>query len=312
MESIKRKIISLTPNRIIYLIHTLRLYPHYLKAKSKNKNAAIPSVDFYSDEKTVDLITEKRMSLSRFGDGEFSWIIGKEIGGYQKYSAELQLALTEVLTNQNPKLLIGIPKRAFDSSCCDMYSKLGWGISHFELLPQIGKYLDENRLYADSCISRPYIDCKKNADFDAKFNNLKKIWNKQNVIIVEGEKTKFGVGNDLLDNANSVRRIICPATNAFEKLKEIESSIANNADKNDLILAALGPAATVLAYDMCKAGYWILDIGHVDIEYMWYQNHALLREPIEGKYVNESGVKDDSDIYDSDRKYVISIIDRVQ
>lgn len=311
MESIKNRIKRLMPDRLVYLVHTVKLYPRYLKAKSKNKNADIPIVGFYSDEKTVDLITEKRMSLSRFGDGEFLWILGKEIGGYQKYSTELQLALTEVLTNQNPELLIGIPKRAFDSSCCDLFSKLGWDVSHFELLPQIGKYLDENKLYADSCISRPYIDCKKNADFDAKFNNLKKIWNKQNVIIVEGEKTKLGVGNDLLDNANSVRRIICPATNAFEKLKEIESSIANNADKNDLILAALGPAATVLAYDMCKAGYWILDIGHVDIEYMWYQNHALLREPIEGKYVNESGVTDNSDKYDSDRKYTISIIDRV-
>ena len=53
-----------------------------------------------------------------------------------------------------------------------------------------------------------------------------------------------------------------------------------------MILIALGPTATVLAYDLAKQGYWALDIGHLDLEYEWY----LIGEgysQIPGKYNNE-------------------------
>ena len=78
-----------------------------------------------------------------------------------------------------------------------------------------------------------------------------------------------------------------------------------------LILGALGPTASILASQLCDEGYQFVDIGHVDVEYMWYLRHAILRETIEGKYVNESGVKTCSDVYDNDSTYINSIIDRV-
>ena len=40
--------------------------------------------------------------------------------------------------------------------------------------------------------------------------------------------------------------------------------------KNKLILSILGPTATVLAYDLAKEGYRILDIGQLDVEYGWF------------------------------------------
>jgi len=54
-----------------------------------------------------------------------------------------------------------------------------------------------------------------------------------------------------------------------------------------LILIALGPTATVLAYDLALIGYWAIDIGHVDLEYEWMKNGALQQEKVKGKYVNE-------------------------
>lgn len=36
---------------------------------------------------------------------------------------------------------------------------------------------------------------------------------------------KISIGNDLFDNALSIKRIICPAENAFESLEKIEESI---------------------------------------------------------------------------------------
>ena len=119
------------------------------------------------------------------------------------------------------------------------------------------------------------------------------------------------MGNDLFDNATSIKRIICPAENAYSKLEAIKSSIRLNVEKDTLILGALGPTASILASQLCDEGYQFVDIGHVDVEYMWYLRHAILRETIEGKYVNESGVRTCSNLYDKDMGYQSSIIDKV-
>ena len=52
---------------------------------------------------------------------------------------------------------------------------------------------------------------------------------------------------------------------------------------------ALGPTATVMAYDLAKLGYQAIDIGHVDIEYEWFLMKAIHKVPIQNKYVNEAG-----------------------
>lgn len=39
-------------------------------------------------------------------------------------------------------------------------------------------------------------------------------------------------------------------------------------------MISLGPTATVLAYDLFKAGYQAIDFGHVDVEYEWWRMGA--------------------------------------
>ena len=67
----------------------------------------------------------------------------------------------------------------------------------------------------------------------------------------------------------------------------LKSTIKNYND-NDLVLLALGPTATVLAYDLAKSGIQALDIGHIDIEYEWYLRKDRTHKKIEGKYVSEA------------------------
>ena len=75
------------------------------------------------------------------------------------------------------------------------------------------------------------------------------------------------MGNDLLDGAKSISRILfCPVKNAFKKYDQILSAF-DEVDSDVLILAALGPTATVLAYDLCKKGYQAVDFGHISEEY---------------------------------------------
>ena len=58
-------------------------------------------------------------------------------------------------------------------------------------------------------------------------------------------------------------------------------------DKSKLILIALGPTATILAYDLSNEGYQAIDIGHIDIEYEWYLKKVSEKCPVKNKYIGE-------------------------
>lgn len=96
----------------------------------------------------------------------------------------------------------------------------------------------------------------------------------------------------MLDNAKSVHRIICPATNAYNAYDKILETALEKIPKRDdvLVLCLLGPTATVLAYDLFKAGYQAIDMGHVDIEYEWFRSGESYHAKVKGKAVNECGV----------------------
>ena len=114
----------------------------------------------------------------------------------------------------------------------------------------------------------------------------------------------------MFDNALSVRRILCPSENAFDYYEEILETICNYAKTSDLIFMALGPTATVLAYDLFKRGYWAVDAGHIDLEYEWMKLGTNEKVKIAGKYVNE--VKGGDKVENvQDEKFVKQIVAKV-
>ncbi len=120
--------------------------------------------------------------------------------------------------------------------------------------------------------------------------------------------SRLGVGNDLFDNAGSIRRILCPPRNAFERYDRILNE-ALKVEKEVLFLIALGPTATVLAYDLHNAGYQAVDIGHIDVEYEWWRMKARRKVKLEKKYVNEAfGNKWVTDAGEGYRKEIIAQI----
>ena len=102
---------------------------------------------------------------------------------------------------------------------------------------------------------------------------LKQIWNDRDIVFVEGVDGKFGIGNDLLNNTKSIKRIICPSIEAFSVYDKIMEAVLKF-DKNNLILISLGQTATVLSFDLCKLGYQAIDIGHTDRDYEAYVRKA--------------------------------------
>ncbi|MBS5789930.1 GT-D fold domain-containing glycosyltransferase [Fusobacterium sp.] len=311
LKILKKRIKGILPDKLLYTFYTLRLIPKYLKSVIVNNRKNYKKINFYTDKETVDEIINNGKSLSRFGDGEFIWMNGGTLNSYQNYSEKFSKDLRKAFQNKNEKLLIGIPYGIFNSKNCNLYAKMHWSIIKSDFYSRLEKFIDYDKKYSNASITRPYIDYSDYIYSTNAFKNLKRIWDKKEIIFVEGEKTKLGLGNDLFDNAKEIKRIICPAKNAYEKLMEIEKVIEKKVSKDKLIITALGPTASILASDMCDKGYQIIDIGHIDIEYSWYLNRSILRDEVPGKYVNESGKKECSDIYDDDKKYKNSIISRI-
>ena len=169
----------------------------------------------------------------------------------------------------------------------------------------------KNHEYYSSTITRFYIDLKSKKGVPNYIKKLKKVWDQREVVIIEGEKSRLGVGNDLFDNMKSIERIICPTINAFNKYKEIIITIKKNVRKNKLILIALGPTATILAYDLYKLGYRAIDIGHIDIEYEWFLRKANTKIPIKNKYVNEIKKRKNKFTKVKDKSYFHQIIAQI-
>lgn len=272
----------------------------YYRTKSDRMNLYI-----LNSVETVLYIIKNKCSVCRYGDGEFQMIThylnnnneaSFHVDTFQKYSAKLASRLIEVFKSKNNKVLICIPYSFKDSSVYRGYER-----TFFErdwLFRKSFILQERNQLFGDSCFTRFFL---KRTDINVKsyIALLKSIWNNRNILIVEGKQSRLGVGNDLFENAVSVKRILCPVTNAFDKYGEILSEVQKYS-KEYLCLLALGHTATVLAFDLSDSGYQAIDIGHIDVEYEWYLMGAKEKVPIPNRYVNEvkegriySDLKDD-------------------
>lgn len=253
------------------------------------KQGEVRNLKIATVEETINKIYEGK-SICRYGDGEFDLILGRDLP-FQNWNSILANRLKEILIDksQDTKLLIAIPKIVkADFKGYNDYAYNFWINFYVKNIIKISKLINKDKQYYSYQISRFYIDFIDKSDCNKKIDDLKKIWDKKDLLIVEGNLTRMGVGNDLFENAKSIKRILCPAKNAFDKYNEILKCCLQFS-KDRLILIALGPTATVLAYDLSKNGCQALDIGHIDIEYEWFLRQAKDKIKIENKYVNEAG-----------------------
>lgn len=236
---------------------------------------------------SIQYIIENHCSLSRYGDGEFSVMWGGG-NGFQQPNKRLAKLLKKIIkANDAPNHMIGIPIYIKDfSSLRNPYAF--WPIFVARNFHKLQSFLSYNKTYLNASMTRFYYEMQNRNYSEEQLFLLKKIWNNQDIVIVEGNQTRSGVNNNLYDNANSIQRILGPATNAIDLYEEMLDAITKNVSKDKLILLSYGMVATVLAYDLAKLGYWAIDIGHLDIEYEWFIRKAEERITIEGKFTNEA------------------------
>lgn len=250
-----------------------------------------PNIHVFSIEDTMKEIIKNKVSVSRFGDGEFKWIYGIFQNSFQDDNEQLGKKLKQVIQKPKKNCLICIPPIFDGINQFTSDAAFFWKKHYIKYFNQWAKLLNTKVKYYNANITRPYMEYKDKSKSKKIFNYWKEIFNNRNLLIVEGVYTRFGVGNDFLRNAASVNRIICPSNNAFQKIDTIEKKIKEEYKKieNPLVLVALGPTATIIAYDLCDKGMQIIDIGHADIEYEWFLKKARTKISIKNKFVNEAG-----------------------
>lgn len=285
-----------------------RVYMLGMQCKDEVSRVIYGTPKVMSIDQTIDYILREHCSVVRYGDGEFKLVNGQPIR-FQKFDPKLSTRLGEILWSDENDVLVCIP---------DIYRDLKWMIpSAYQYMWMIvaqnrkawTKIVSKKKDYGNAFISRCYLEWQDKSKCACWFQKLKQIWQDKDIVFIEGEKSRLGYGNDLFDNAASIQRILCPVSNAFEAYDAILTE-AQKLPKDKLILLALGPTATVLAYDLAKLGYWAIDIGHVDIEYEWFLRKATEKIKIENKYTNEAvGGDKVSEITDAAfEKQVITIV----
>ena len=128
-------------------------------------NVIFKNIKIYDEEKTLDEIISKNKSISRYGDGEFKLMFGRDLG-FQRYNKEMSDRLYNILNIFNPEAR-------------DYYTK--W-LKNFRF--KLAKIL-KNHEYYSSTITRFYIDLKSKKGVPNYIKKLKKVWDQREVVIIE-------------------------------------------------------------------------------------------------------------------------------
>lgn len=297
------KSIKYRSSRIAYHLWTAPLASYKFKKWQK------PNV--MSLEDTLRHIVDHKSSICRYGDGEFNIALGNDIG-FQHVIGNMSERMRQVLNSDDNNILIAIPSIFGDLSMFSDFSRPWWKEYRLKNIEKLKILLKSNKLYPNSLITRFTSDYRED-QADNLIPLYRQIWDGRDIYIVEGEQTRIGVGNDLLSNANNLYRILAPTKNAYDKYNEIVAAVKEYAPHGALVILALGPTATIMAYDLAKMGYQALDLGHFDIQYEYHIRGIHTKEPIPGKYVNEASTAgqtvDDGAI--KDENYFKSIIKQI-
>lgn len=266
-----------------------------------------------SIEETIDQIVIHKKSISRLGDADFLLLLEERDVSYQILTPELAQKLKEVLGCRDARFLIGLPDTINNQKKLSRGSKVHWKKFINTYGKRLQLYFDPNYHYGNSNMTRVYIDYADKRQSVHIFEKLKTIWQDKEVVIIEGEFTRLGVGNDLLDNSKSIKRIIAPHKNAFQKYNELKDYLLTFPKENTLFLFSLGPTATILCHELSQQDYWAVDIGNIDLEYMWMKMGATEKISVPGRYSVETEAQQQNLelSLEAKKKYLESIIFKI-
>lgn len=223
-----------------------------------------------SPVESVRRIRECGKSFCRFGDGEFTIMLGGNIE-FQKYDPQLALRLWEIFYQQDESIDIGIPYQQFqfpdefNDWIREFYYTSGEWVRTF-----LNRYLPPKRkIYLDTGFNQVY-QTYSNMNFAAYYGDVCEMFRGRKLTIIVGEKVLDKLSYNVFDYAESVEYVYGPAQNAYQRYRTIfEQALKIECDRT--ICVILGPASKVLVDDLTKAGYTAWDVGHLAKDYDAYR-----------------------------------------
>lgn len=262
---------------------------------------------------SIQYIIEHRCSVSRFEKSEFD-IIQRVATGCEKKQKELYVRLLNILTSTDaPNHIIGFPYPLKDVSMLKRESKEFWDYYTLRHGTFIRGLLSSNRTYVDMQLTRFYSIYEDKSFSDIVIQNLKRIWDGRDIVIVGGTQADFRKSNGLYDNAKSVLYIPGTTEGTRSTYEETINDITHKVSKDKLILLCHNTAVSVKAYDLARLGYWAIDMGYIDIEYECYHmltspQKTTTRETKEEDYIESSTKSEDNNHIETNGKVKVSII----
>lgn len=206
-----------------------------------------------SIKETVQLIHDKELSISRYGDGEIMVMLSKNGPGFQKHDWKLMRELREINLSNND-LLVCYAGLVPEEIWWDRFWTKYWAKCKFFL---------QREIYGDALITRPEAFHLYGQEI---VNLWKRIWQNKNVCFVTGEGSLMNTNHIMFNNINSTKFIYTQPRNCYECIDEIFNQCKQQMNV-DMFLIALGPTGTILANRLYQAGYRALDIGHLNNSY---------------------------------------------
>lgn len=212
-----------------------------------------PVVDEFD---TVRTIIKHRSSIGRYGDGEL-----KLCAGYpqktQHPDPQICKRLRQILWADDKNFLVAIP-RIWNRDWSDVFSKRTEFWKRY-MGSKTLQFLKPGKTYYSAFITRP--DAVPELQCDEYWNLCKQMWAGRDLTVLWGGH-KIQKHKDFFDSAATVEYVQGPEIEAWGHYQEMMDAILSKpADR--LVLLAMGPTATVMAYDLFKAGRQAIDIGHM-------------------------------------------------
>lgn len=201
---------------------------------------------------TLHSISSESLSFARFGDGELRNMFRPEYSIYfQRNSAELSSDLKSALAGEGaPNLLIGLPQIFADH--------LHWNVVLHELWSDMKPYVGDLPRFGNLHVTRPVAFQAHGADLVEAWRS---IWEDKEVLIVTGKGSRFELAPELFDNLSAWRFEHSLPKDAYSDLSRVEQAAIDAEEQ--MVLISLGPAGSVLAHRLAKAGKQALDLGHL-------------------------------------------------
>lgn len=234
-----------------------------------------------SEYETLAAVVSGR-SIARYGDGEFKMCYGAGIKS-QQADPELSRRLADILV-ESGDCLVGIPNITDCLERNHLAQKREFWSRHRKFCSLL-----VNRAYVSSFITRP--DSAPWIDTPDYWALLESLWKGQDITLVRGSGKSF-TGERLMEwGARSVREIMPSEVNGRQQHAWGQyDQLLERIGRPERAILCLGPAATVMAVDLCAKGVHAIDLGHLA---MFYKKH-LAGEPMwvteEDKAVDRAGV----------------------